>query len=463
MTVCAIYCRISRDKVGAGLGVERQETDARELATRLGLTVAGVYCDNDLSAYSGKPRPEYLRMLADIEAGRIGTVLAWHTDRLHRSPTELEAYIATCERHGVPTHTVKAGPLDLATPSGRLVARQLGAVARYEVEHAIERQQAAKQQAAVAGKWGGGRRPFGFEPDGVTVRESEARVIAEATDAILLGSSLRSQARLLNERGIGTTTGLAWRPDTLRNVLKRPRNAGLREHRGDILGKAEWPAVVAEEKWRAVRALLTDPARRTNGGAQPRWLLSGIARCGVCGEVVNVTLLESTRNSVPSYTCKAGKHVVRNAAELERHVCAAIVARLRRPDAIELLRPARPGVDLAGLRAEEAELQRRKDELAGNLELDERSLVLRAAALQKRIEEIQAARADAARGSVFAGVVDAPDVEKAWAGLDFDRRRTLIDALISITVLRTGKGRPKGWKPGQPYFRADSIDLVWRG
>lgn len=127
----AVYVRISRDKVGAGLGVERQEADCRELAVRLGWNVAEVFADNDLSAYSGKRRPRYRAMLEAIRSGRIGAVLAWHTDRLHRSPIELEEYIAACnEGRDVPTHTVQAGPLDLSSPSGRMVARQLGAVAR---------------------------------------------------------------------------------------------------------------------------------------------------------------------------------------------------------------------------------------------------------------------------------------------------------------------------------------------
>ena len=135
----AIYARISKDKVGAGLGAERQQADCRELAARLGWTVAEVFIDNDISAYSGKPRPAYRRMLDAIRSGRVDAVLAWHTDRLHRSPAELEDYITACESRSVPTHCVKAGPLDLTAPSGRLVARQLGAVARYEVEHMSER------------------------------------------------------------------------------------------------------------------------------------------------------------------------------------------------------------------------------------------------------------------------------------------------------------------------------------
>jgi site-specific DNA recombinase len=63
----AIYCRISRDRIGAGLGVERQETECRELAARLGWTVAVVYVDNDISAYSGKARPGYRALLEDLK------------------------------------------------------------------------------------------------------------------------------------------------------------------------------------------------------------------------------------------------------------------------------------------------------------------------------------------------------------------------------------------------------------
>src|SRR5215218_7324681 len=88
-----IYARISRDRAGAGLGVDRQEADCRQLAERLGWKVVGVYVDNDISAYSGKRRPQYEEMLREIGAGRVKGVLAWHTDRLHRRATELEEFV----------------------------------------------------------------------------------------------------------------------------------------------------------------------------------------------------------------------------------------------------------------------------------------------------------------------------------------------------------------------------------
>jgi site-specific DNA recombinase len=144
-----IYTRISKDKTGAGLGVDRQEQDCRELAARLGWEVVGHHSDNDISAYSGKPRPGYQALLSDLQERRADAVIVWHTDRLHRRQMELEGYIEVCQPRDIPTETVMAGKFDLATSSGRMIARILGAVAHEEVEHMIERQRAAKLQAAA--------------------------------------------------------------------------------------------------------------------------------------------------------------------------------------------------------------------------------------------------------------------------------------------------------------------------
>src|SRR4051794_22377155 len=123
MTIRAgIYVRISQDRDGSRLGVERQEQDCRTLAARLGWDVGKVYCDNDISAYGGKRRPQYQELLDDIEAGTIGGVIAWHPDRLHRQPKELLPYIELCKAHGAENHTVQSGHWDLSTPSGEAVA-----------------------------------------------------------------------------------------------------------------------------------------------------------------------------------------------------------------------------------------------------------------------------------------------------------------------------------------------------
>lgn len=465
MTRAAIYVRISRDREGGGLGVARQESDCRELAARHGLTAAQVYSDNDLSAYSGKPRPSYRRMLDDIAAARVDAVLAWHTDRLHRSPIELEEYITVCEPRGVPTFTVKAGPLDLSTPSGRMVARQLGAVARYEVEHQVERQQRAKLQAAADGRWAGGRRPYGYEPDGVTLRPDEARAVAEATDAILSGASLRGQAAEMNARGLLTSTGRPWTATELRKVLLRARNAGLREHRGEIVGPAAWAPLVDEDRWRALVSALTHPGRRTQWSSARRWLLSGLAVCGVCGEPIRATLQNSARRGVPSYTCKAQRCVSRNAEELDAYIGTVVVERLSRPDVAELL-TATGGPNAGAIQLDATALRERLDGLAAAYAdgaIDVRQLREGSERLRARLAEVEDQLATAGRGDTLAGLVGATDPGDEWEGLDLHRRRAVIDTLMTVTVHRTRKGRPRGWTPGSSYFDPSTVGITWKG
>jgi hypothetical protein len=62
------------------------------------VTVAEADIDNDISATSGRRRPEYERMIADIQEFRRDGVLAGHLDRLHRHPNELEQFIVRMKR-----------------------------------------------------------------------------------------------------------------------------------------------------------------------------------------------------------------------------------------------------------------------------------------------------------------------------------------------------------------------------
>src|SRR5215211_3052953 len=458
----AIYTRISQNREGAGLGVERQEADCRALAEQLGWTIVAVHADNDLSAYSGKPRPGYEALLADLRAGTADAVICWHTDRLHRRPVELEEYIAVCEPRGVPTMTVKAGPVDLATPAGRMVARQLGAVGRYEVEHMVERQQRARLQAATAGKWGGGRRPYGYAPDGVTVVDAEADLLRWAAGQVLAGRALNAIVSDLNARGASTSTGRPWRPTELRRALVRPRNAGLMVHRGQVVGAAGWPAILDEDTWRGVCAVLWDPGRRTNTTVARRWLLSGLARCGVCGDPVrSFSATARRRKTKPVYTCRTGKHVIRNAAEVDAFVEAVILERLSRPDARDLLVGDRRA-DTASLHLRDAALAERLVELGrlyGDGTIDAPQLQAATAAIRSQREQITAELAAASRGSVLAGVADAPDPAKVWAGLDLSRKRAIIDTLVTVTILPARKGRRPGWQAGESYFDPATVQI----
>ena len=112
----AIYVRISHDPSGERLGVQRQEADCLDEAKRRGWSVAQVYVDDDISAFNPKkPRPEYQRLLSDIQLGSRDGVMIWRLDRLHRQPRELEEFIVLCDKHRVALATV-TGDVDLPNP-----------------------------------------------------------------------------------------------------------------------------------------------------------------------------------------------------------------------------------------------------------------------------------------------------------------------------------------------------------
>ncbi len=446
----AIYVRISQDREGAGLGVERQRADCEALAKRLGWSVVSTFTDNDLSAYSGKRRPGYRALLADLDAGRADAVLAWHTDRLHRSPRELEEYVDVCERRGVVTHTVKAGEIDLSTPSGRAVARTLGAWARFEVEHKSDRTKRAQLQAAEAGRWFGGARPFGWEVrehGEAVIDRREAEVIRKCTHAVLAGASLGSLAAELNSRAVLTSTGKQWNATTLRQVLRRARNAGLSTYNGEVVGKSTWPALITEDTWRALCAVLDDPERRRSSSNRLRWLLPGLATCGACGDTVRTATVASNRAAGTTrtvYRCRVtGRgHVARAAQPVDDFVTRLVVARLSRPEARQLLAAGVETPDAEGLRVEAVALRARLGEAAESFAdgaITAGQLEKISARVRARLDEVESAMARSARGVVLADLVNAPDVAAVWETLALDRRRAVISELMTVSIMPTGR------------------------
>lgn len=456
-----IYARISRDRTGAGLGVATQTKDCQLLADHLGWTVVATHDDNDLSAYTGKPRPGYAALLADVRAGRVDAVLAWHEDRLHRSPRELEDYIDACEPRATQTRFVRAGELDLTTASGRMTARIRGAVARGEVEHMVERQRRAKQRSAESGTWKGGRRPFGYDDDGVTIREAEAQHVRSATRAALAGASMHSLARDWTAAGSTTTTGRDWTPTGVRAVLIRPRNGGLMEHRGQIVGDAQWPAIVDREQWEALRALLTDARRTTTTTPARRWLGSGLYACATCGETV---VTQGSGRARRIYRCRPG-HVSLVQADVDDYVRAVIAARLRQDDARDLLAHAGAQSDTAPLEDRAVTLRARLDGLAAVFaagDIDAQQLTEGTRTLRADLEAVRSQISAASRGTALEGVADAPDPGAAFLTADIERQRAAVDLLVSITLQPGPRGRPAGWQPGQTYFRPERVQIEWR-
>jgi site-specific DNA recombinase len=298
----AIYARISLDRAGEGLGVERQEQRCRKLAKAKGWPVHEVYIDNSISATNGKPRPNYQRMLADIERGVIDAVLVVDQDRLVRRPIELEEFMDLADRQRVALANV-SGDTDLSSTDGRLKARIVGAVARQESEKKGERVSREAEQAARRGVPRGPRRPFGYEADKTTVREQEADLVREAARRFMAGESASTIARSWNDRGFETARRRedGWTAPSVYSILRNPRIAGLRTYKGEIVADGQWPAILPRDEWEALQGRIR---RTAKAGGVATSLLAGIVKCGRCSNPMWSTWRTNRRGEkVHRYAC----------------------------------------------------------------------------------------------------------------------------------------------------------------
>jgi len=453
-----VYVRQSQDRRGEELGVTRQREDCERLAELRGWQITGIHADNDTSASGKRRRPAFESVLAALEHGEAEAVVAWSLDRLTRNRRDQLRLVEACEKAGTVVALVRGSDIDMTTPAGRLVADVLGSVARHEIEQKSDRQRRAAQQAAHQGRRVGGRRPFGFDDDGVTVRPVEAAAVRAAYTALLTGSSLGSVARDWNARGLPTPQGhrdgtpSGWSSQTVGRTLRKPSYAGLRAHRGEIVATACWPALVDEETWRAAQAVLTDPARRFPGG--DRLLLTGIALCGVCGATLHAG---GAAGGYRMYRCSGSRgHVGRMARPIEDYVCGVVVARLARPDAAGLMAVI-DGPDTAELRRDADTLRLRLEQVA--IEFADGALTaqqLRAATerLRTRLAVVEQELAVTGRVNLLKPLVGAGDVSVAWQALPVERQRAVIDLLMTVTVQPAGRGTRT--------FRRETVQVRWR-
>jgi DNA invertase Pin-like site-specific DNA recombinase len=448
-----IYVRISDDREGAGLGVERQEKDCREVAARLGWHVAQVYVDNDLTAYAkssrAKVRPGYQALKADLENGTIRGVIAWHTDRLHRNPRELEDFIDVCEAHDVRVETVKSGIVDLRTPAGQAVARTLCAWAYYESAHKSERVRAKYVQLAEQGQPGnGGYRPFGYTKDRRALVPEEAEELRRVYAQLLAGRGMRALCTELTDRGFTTTQGAPWSLQALRYNLLSPRNAGLREHRRQIVGPAVWPAIVDRETWEKACAILRAPHRLqpTNNNAR-RYLLTGFLFCGRCG--TKLTPRATDAKGRRRYGCPpasaggcGGSSV--HADTVHDLIRDLVLARLERDAELNDVPNDPTGELLDRIAADEQRLTALAEAYADDDEAEPLELRLASARIRKRIA---ATRAELAQVTVQAARPAA--VSRAAWELDYDlqQRRQVVASLIER--IDVGPGRPGRFDPAR--------------
>lgn len=342
----AIYARISRDKRDEGETLDGQIALCEKLAAKHGLTVVATYREPDGTGASEKSksrdRVEYDKMLAAARAREFEYILAYADDRLTRRPKELEELIEIVEETGLKFHTHRYENYDLSSGQGIMAARILGVVAAGEARTISERQKATFERKAYEGKPKRQRqRPFGWEDDGTTIRESEACLIREAVEEIKAGASIASIQHKWNQAGVRTAVDPEqskkeekpdgqWEWSVVYRVLLGWRTAGIRTRHRQPLRDAEgqlvrgaWDRIISTEDREQALAMLSRLSRKKLRTGS--WPLAGILRCGECTKPLYGQLPSGTRSRA-IYACKKG-HVGISAGLLEQYLIKESVRR----------------------------------------------------------------------------------------------------------------------------------------
>ncbi|MDY7540889.1 recombinase family protein [Cryobacterium sp. 5B3] len=458
----AIYTRISEDSAGRGLGVGRQKRDCEEYAARKGWGVADYYTDNDVSATRSKVRPEYERMLADVRGRRVDIVVVYAMDRLTRSPAELESLIVMADEFGLELATV-SGNIHIRTHEDRMMARLMGNLASYETAKMSDRLKRKFLEKAELGE------PHGYSPYGYTrvqpvdsdgrrtskigrdvVHPEHGEVVREAARRTLAGESLRSIVADFNLRNIHGPKAAHWNSTILRQILLRPTNAGLRQYQGRVMGKSTTQPLYDEATYDRLVALLKDPARKSNfAGSSYKYLLSGLAICGLCGgpmrrqvgRTVVSTKTGNTKTRPPSYNCGLCFKVRRSQESVDHLIVELLIGRLSMDDAATVYRTGDSAKAIeaqASIEAIDTKLSLLSDDFANDVITHEQfkrttgTLRLNRAAAERDL--------DGARPRTYLTALAGGEVRAKWLEMPIDAQREVVADLLTVTILPTGSG-----------------------
>lgn len=454
-----IFARVSHDSSGFGRSVEEQVADGVKWAEQEGWKVARVIRETGSASRfsSRRERVEWAEALRLIGGGRIGILLTWESSRATRDLAGYAELRDACAKAGV-LWGYGRKVYDLGTRDDRFRTGLDALLAEDEVARTSERIRRAVEANANAGR-PHGRNLYGYlrnyDPRtralrSVDVDPDTAPIVQEAYDLAAAGATLYAIAKRLNGRGVPPRNekrmphrvGEGWTPMAVKQMLSTPGYAGLRQFRGEVIGAADWPPLVSIEHWTAVQLVLRKAARPREERPELRYLLTGIARCGVCGGVMRSGRTTKRRGESEvvrylSYNCET-LHTTISMKHLDLIVEEQVVARLSQPGFLDTF-PQTGGVVAEDRRRLLEEIDDLNDWLERVRVLALASklpdmLLAQERLVQPQIEENLRHLRALTEIPVVTNLVESGDVAGAWAVMDLASKRKVIRSVMTVRV-----------------------------
>lgn len=369
-------------------------------------------------AKSGKDtnRPELQKLLLAIRRKEIDLVLVSELSRLSRSIKDFSEMWELMKLHGCNFMSLREN-FDTTTAAGEMVLYTVANIAQFERRQCAERVRANFVSRASRGLSNGGQVPMGYlldpeKPGNMIVDPKTAAMVRKAFEVFLEKQTLTRTAAWLNENGYRVKRmpngGGPWKRlgqftfGTIHKLLTNPAYAGIRVYK-DLKGEwrevpAVWEPIIAPKTFKKVQTMLKSNRHRfkpCSAGRYP-YVLSGLVRCGVCGDTLSGKTAHGNSGKVGYYehswaqrkrACLVKKILLCEpkrimAKRLEPVVWEKLVRLLNQPEfARGIIAEAKKLHEKKSRRPELARLQRRSRDLDAHLD----SLTERLAELPKGV------------------------------------------------------------------------------
>ena len=269
MIRAAIYIRVSTEEQARhGLSMDEQEAHLRDYAKEHGMKVVDCYLDAGKSARKRyTKRPEFMRLLADIESDKIDMVLFIKLDRWFRNISDYYEVQRVLDAHNV-TWRATQEDYETVTASGRFKVNIMLSVAQDEADRTSERIKFVFEGKKERNEPITGNVPKGYKLDGksVAIDPVTGPMVRAAFDMYLENGSISKVIRAYPELGLSYTSA--------RYMFSNPA------YMGDFAG-ITIPAIISPAEYQKADSLRGCIVRKTTQNRV--YLFSGLLICPECG------------------------------------------------------------------------------------------------------------------------------------------------------------------------------------
>ncbi|MBH0332034.1 DNA recombinase [Brevibacillus brevis] len=367
-----IYARVStEEQAKSGFSLDDQLRECRKKAAT---SEAAEYVDDVSGEFLD--RPALSRLRRDAKEGLITKIVCLDPDRLSRKLMNQLLITDEFDKRGI--ELVFVNGEYAKTPEGQLFYSMRGAIAEFEKAKINERMSRGRREKARQGRVLRDFQIYGYSYDSkkeqIVINEAEAAVVRLVFDLFTqpneLVQGMNGIAVYLTNKGVPTKRGASvWHRQVVRQMLMNEAYVGrfyqnkwntegmlgnqFREPdekvRMKMRPKDEWislpcPSIIDEVKFEHAQRLLKESRRRWAGRSFNEYLLSGLVRCGSCGNTMSGRKVKNWSQHVFEYTDVKNTAGAKNKGcgrrvrceQLDKQVWETVRSWLNNPDEIAI-------------------------------------------------------------------------------------------------------------------------------